>query len=154
MANRSSSEFAIVLPGRRLGSRCFAELSSVCRRPTHLPRYRATHEPAEQPGGEGWLVSAEQQKVVQFKPDASTVHAQWVAVRTYNWIPPNRCLRPGDGCCGTTPSKPGTRCSKRAGGAVHHRCADGIKNRSPPRDRHDAIKEKIGLVLALSLIHI
>ncbi len=89
IAHRSSCEFAIVLPGRRLGSRCFAELSSVCRRPTHLPRYRATHEPAEQPGGEGWLVSAEQQKVVQFKPDASTVHAQWVAVRTYSWIPPS-----------------------------------------------------------------
>ena len=57
--------------------------------PHPLPRYRATHEPPEQPGGEGWLVSAEQQKVVQFKPDASTVHAQWVAVRTYSWIPPN-----------------------------------------------------------------
>ena len=87
--HRSISEFAIVKPGHRLGSRCFAELSSVCRRPTHLPRYRATHEPAEQPGGEGWLVSAEQQKVVQFKPDTSTVHAQWVAVRTYSWIPPS-----------------------------------------------------------------
>ena len=57
--------------------------------PHPLPRYRATHEPPEQPGGEGWLVSAEQQKVVQFKPDASTVHAQWVAVRTYSWIPPS-----------------------------------------------------------------
>ena len=44
--------------------------------PHPLPRYRATHEPPEQPGGEGWLVSAEQQKVVQFKPDASTAHAQ------------------------------------------------------------------------------
>ena len=32
----------------------------------------------------------DRQKVVQFKPDASTVHAQWVAVRTYSWIPPNR----------------------------------------------------------------
>ena len=31
----------------------------------------------------------------------------------------------------------------------------GIKNRGPPRDRHDAIKEKIGLVLALSIgIHV
>ena len=35
-------------------------------------------------------MSAEQQKVVQFKPDASSVHAQWVAVRTYSWIPPSR----------------------------------------------------------------
>ena len=39
-------------------------------------------------GGEGWLVNAQQQKVVQFKPDASTVHAEWVAVRTYSWVPP------------------------------------------------------------------
>ncbi len=54
-----------------------------------MPLYRATHEPPEQLGGEGWLVNAEQQKVVQFKPDASTVHAEWVAVRTYSWIPPN-----------------------------------------------------------------
>ena len=37
IAHRSSCEFAIVLPGRRLGSRCFAELSSVCRRPTPCP---------------------------------------------------------------------------------------------------------------------
>ena len=59
-----------------------------CRRPTPLPRYRATNEPPEQPGGEGWLVSAEQQKVVQFKPDTATVHAQWVAVHTYRWTPP------------------------------------------------------------------
>ena len=101
--------------------------------PYPLPRYRATHEPPEQPGGEGWLVSAEQQKLVQFKPDASTVHAQWVSVRTYSWIPPN-------------PPVPQTRrrmlrhnaieawntMLKRAGGAVHHRCTDGIKNRSPP----------------------
>ena len=31
-------------------------------------------------GGEGWLVNAQQQKVVKFKPDASTVHAEWVAL--------------------------------------------------------------------------
>ena len=57
--------------------------------PHPLTRYRATREPPEQLGGEGWLVSAEQQKVLQFKPDASTVNAQWVAVRTYSWIPPS-----------------------------------------------------------------
>ena len=50
------------------------------------PRYG--DNPAK-PGGEGWLVNAQQQKVVQFKPDASTVHAEWVAVRTYSWVPPN-----------------------------------------------------------------
>ena len=41
------------------------------------PRYG--DNPAK-PGGEGWLVNAQQQKVVQFKPDASTVHAEWVAL--------------------------------------------------------------------------
>ena len=49
---------------------------------------RATNPPPETPGGEGWLVSAEQQLVCQFKPDSATVHAQWVAVRTYSWVPP------------------------------------------------------------------
>ena len=37
IAHCSSSEFAIVKPGRRLGSKCFAEMSSVCRRPTPCP---------------------------------------------------------------------------------------------------------------------
>lgn len=43
-AHRSSSEFAILKTGRRLGSRCFAELSSVCRRPplAPLPRHPRT----------------------------------------------------------------------------------------------------------------
>jgi len=54
-----------------------------------LPRYRATHEPPEQPGGEGWLVSPEQKRVVQSKPDAPTVQAQGGAVRPYNGTPPN-----------------------------------------------------------------
>ena len=39
--------------------------------PHPLPQYRATHEPPEQSGGEGSLVLAEQQKVVQFKPAQS-----------------------------------------------------------------------------------
>ena len=30
-------------------------------------------------------MNVQQQKVVRFKPDASTVHAEWVAVRTYSW---------------------------------------------------------------------
>ncbi|WP_186485233.1 hypothetical protein [Synechococcus sp. A15-127] len=28
------------------------------------------------------------QKIVQFKHDSATVHAQWLAVRTYRWVPP------------------------------------------------------------------
>ena len=50
---------------------------------------RSFHEAPEKAGGEGWLYSEQQQKVVQFKPDASTAHAEWVAVRTYSWVPPN-----------------------------------------------------------------
>ena len=41
---------------------------------------RRFHEAPEKAGGEGWLYSEQQQKVVQFKPDASTVHAEWVAL--------------------------------------------------------------------------
>ena len=48
----------------------------------------ATNPPPEKPGGEGWLVRPEQQLVFQFKADSATVHAQWVAVRTYSWVPP------------------------------------------------------------------
>ena len=50
------------------------------------PRYKDSPANVD---GEGWLVNAQQQKVVQFKPDASTVHAEWVAVRTYSWVPPS-----------------------------------------------------------------
>ena len=32
-----------------------------------------------------WLFSEQQE---QFKPDMATVHAQWVATRTYSYIPP------------------------------------------------------------------
>ena len=50
----------------------------------------ATDPPPEKPGDEGWLVSSEQQLLCQFKADSATVHAQWVAVRTYSWAPPLR----------------------------------------------------------------
>jgi len=49
---------------------------------------RATNPPPGKPGGEGWLVSPEQQLLCQFKPDSATAHAEWVAVSTYSWIPP------------------------------------------------------------------
>ena len=29
-----------------------------------------------------------QQKLCHFKPDTATVHAQWVAIRTYSYVPP------------------------------------------------------------------
>ena len=51
-----------------------------------VPRYE--DHPVKR-GGERWLVNAQHQKVVQFKPDPSTVFAEWVAVRTYSWVPPS-----------------------------------------------------------------
>ena len=50
---------------------------------------RSFHEAPEKPGGEGWLYSEQQQKVVQFIPDAPTAHGQWVILRTFHWRPPN-----------------------------------------------------------------
>ena len=49
---------------------------------------RSTHSPPEVPEGEGWLVNADQQKLVHFTPDKATAHAQWVILRTYRWVPP------------------------------------------------------------------
>ena len=49
---------------------------------------RHTNLPPEKPGGEGWLVSPEQQLLCQFKADSATVHAQWLAVRHDRWVPP------------------------------------------------------------------
>ena len=50
---------------------------------------RSYHAPPEKQGGEGWLYSDQQQKLCHFKPDTSTSHAQWVAIRTYGYVPPN-----------------------------------------------------------------
>jgi hypothetical protein len=53
----------------------------------------ATNPSSDKSGGEGWLANADQQKIVQFKPDSATAHAEWVAVRTFRWVPP-RPLEP------------------------------------------------------------
>ena len=50
---------------------------------------RSFYESPEKTGGEGWLYSEQQQKIVHFKPDASTAHAQWVILRTFHWRPPD-----------------------------------------------------------------
>ena len=56
---------------------------------------RATNPPPEKPGNKGWLVSAEQQLLCQFKADSATVHAQWVAVRGYSLFHHvNQCRTP------------------------------------------------------------
>ena len=43
---------------------------------------RCFHESPEKASAEGWLYSEQQKKLCDFKPD-TTVHAQWVAIRTY-----------------------------------------------------------------------
>ena len=42
----------------------------------------------EKTGGEGWLLSERQRLLVEFKPDASTAHAQWVLIKTYSFQAP------------------------------------------------------------------
>ena len=49
---------------------------------------RSFHDAPEKAGGEGWLYSEQQQKLCHFKPDTATVHSQWVAIRTYSYVPP------------------------------------------------------------------
>ena len=49
---------------------------------------RSFHEAPEKAGGEGWLYSEQQQKLCHFKPDTATMHGQWVAIRTYSYVPP------------------------------------------------------------------
>ena len=49
---------------------------------------RSFHEAPQKAGGEGWLYSEQQQKLCHFKPDMATVHAQWIAIRTYSYVPP------------------------------------------------------------------
>ena len=46
-------------------------------------------EHPEKTGGEEWLVNSDQEKVVQFLPDAPTGHGQWVILRAFHWQPPN-----------------------------------------------------------------
>ena len=43
------------------------------------PRYK---DCLVKPGGEGWLVNDQQQKVVRFKNDMATAHAEWVTLWT------------------------------------------------------------------------
>ena len=74
----------------------------VIRLRTMPNRNRITKEPPVKSGGEGWLVNAAQQLLVQFKPDTPSAQEQWVSVRTYGWKPPHppepqsrrRMLRP------------------------------------------------------------
>ncbi len=53
-----------------------------------LNRSPSPFEAFDKPQGEGWLVNGDQQLVVQFKPDPSTTHGQWVELRTYKWVRP------------------------------------------------------------------
>ena len=40
------------------------------------------------PGGEGWLVSEQQQLVFHCMADTPSVHVEWFAVRAYSWVSP------------------------------------------------------------------
>ena len=42
----------------------------------------------EELGDEEWLYSEQQQKLYRLKPDTARVHARWVAIRTYSYVPP------------------------------------------------------------------
>ena len=64
--------------------------SEMAGQTSPMPRYRPN--PNDQPvssGGEGWLVNADQHKVVQFKPNVPTTHAEWVILQTFHWRSPD-----------------------------------------------------------------
>ena len=65
--------------------------NQACQTPA-TPKYRATNPPPEKPDGAGWLVSEQQQRLCHFKPSMATVHAQWVEVRTFHWVPPRQLV--------------------------------------------------------------
>ena len=46
----------------------------------------------EELGNYGWLYSEQQQKLCHFKLDIATLHAQWVAIGTYRYVPPHHQL--------------------------------------------------------------
>jgi len=77
-AQRQRSMSPALCWGSHVGNGCCEGRPLCCRRPIHLPRYRATYESAEKPAGDGWLVSDSQQLFCQFKPDMETAHEQWV----------------------------------------------------------------------------
>ena len=39
-------------------------------------------------GDKGWVYSEQQQQLYRLKPDTARVHARWVAIRTYIYVPP------------------------------------------------------------------
>ena len=49
---------------------------------------RSFHEASQKTGGEGWFYSEEQQLLTQLHADARTLHAKWVELRTFTWVPP------------------------------------------------------------------
>ena len=64
--------------------------SEMAGQTSPMPRYRPDlNDHPVKAAGEGWLVNADQLKVVQFKPDTPTAHAEWVILRTFHWQPPD-----------------------------------------------------------------
>ena len=73
---------------------CIPHLRDLSRLIAMPNKYRSFHESPQKAGGEGWLYSELEQKLCHFKPDTATVHAQWVAIRTYSYVPPRRAEQP------------------------------------------------------------
>ena len=149
--HRSISEFAIVKPGHRLGSRCFAELSSVAVAPPFapLPRHPRTAGTAKRRGLAGERRAAEGGAV-----QARCIHRPCsVGGGTQLQL---------DSTQSTGAPDPATDAAAQRHRSLEHDAQNGLAalfttgalmalKTGPPRDRHDAIKEKIGLVLALSV---
>ena len=51
-------------------------------------KVRSFNEASQKTGGEGWFYSEEQQLLTQFHADARTLHAKWVELRSFTWVPP------------------------------------------------------------------
>ena len=47
------------------------------------------HDQPVKAEGEGWLVCSQQQKLVRFRNDTLSAHAEWVSLCTYSWKPPS-----------------------------------------------------------------
>ena len=138
-------------PGRCLGSRCFAELFSVAVAPPFapLPRHPRTAGTAKRRGLAGERRAAEGGAV-----QARCIHRSCpVGGGAHLQLDPAQPAGSPD---------PATDAAAQRHRSLEHDAQNGLAalfttgalmalKTGPPRDRHDAIKEKIGLVLALSV---
>ena len=138
-------------PGHRLGSRCFAELSSVAVAPPFapLPRHPRTAGTAKRRGLAGERRAAEGGAV-----QARCIHRPCsVGGGTQLQL---------DSTQSTGAPDPATDAAAQRHRSLEHDAQNGLatlsttgalmaKKTDPFRDRHDAIRKTLGLVLALSI---